>query len=330
MRLSGVFFLTSLVLLYSCKHRTTEVDLSRISLQPVKIHRYEKALFSIPPDKLNPELTSISGEFNIFLGDQYLEPSNLTHLQSFISDTSMQALYRATLRCYPDLTGQSDELNQAFKYFKYYFPDNPTPEVFTYISGLDVDNPIRYSAQGIVISLDLFLGKNEPIYVKSGIPRYKTERMTSERIAPLCMEEIGRSLVIMDGERQRLLDMMVSEGKVLYFADITLPKTPDALKIGYSQAQVDWCVANEARIWAFLVENNLLFTTDQEAVSKLMTDGPFTSGFGQDSPGRIGTWVGWQIVRNYMQRNPDEPVEKLMQEKDFQKILEGSRYKPRK
>jgi len=314
----------------SCKSRRADIDLGKINIKTTEIHRYEKALFTINPEQLSQGLTAIGGEYKIFLGDQYLDQANIIRLKSFISDTSMEALYHATMLCYPDLTKQSNELTQAFRYFKYYFPENATPEVYTYISGLDVDNPVRYSEQGIIISLDLFLGGNEPIYVKSGLPRYKTERMKSEFITPLCMEEIARSLIFMNEERQNLLDIMIAEGKILYFADITLPKVQDALKIGYSPAQLNWCIDNEARIWSFLVENNLLFTTDKEAISKMMTDGPFTSGFGQVSPGRIGSWVGWQIVKNYMQRNPDEPVEKMMKEKDSQKILEGSRYKPRK
>jgi hypothetical protein len=326
----GIVLMLISSILFSCNNRSKDVDLGKIIIKNVKVHRYEEALFSINPEQLQQRLPAIASEFNLFLGDQYLEPANLLRLQSFISDTAMQSLFRATMRCYPDLTSQSAELTNAFRYFKYYFPNKTTPEVYSYISGLDVDNTVRYSADGIIISLDLFLGANEPIYSRSGLPRYKTERMTREHITPLCMEEIGRSMVIFDETRQSLLDMMVAEGKVLYFADITLPKTIDALKIGYSTAQLDWCIANEARIWAFLVENNLLYTTDPEAVGKMMTDAPFTSGFGQESPGRIGAWVGWQIVKNYMQRNPDELVEKMMQEKDSQKILEGSRYKPRK
>jgi hypothetical protein len=330
MRLSSALLLVSLIAASSCKNRTNDVDLNRITIKPVSIHRYEEALFSISPENLKLDLPGIAGEYNIFLGDQYLELANIMRLQSFIADTAMQALFKATIKSYPDLSFLNTELSLAFRYLKYYFPDKGTPEVFTYISGLDVNNPVRYSEQGIVISLDLFLGSKELIYARSGIPMYKTDRMTREHITPFCMEEIGRSLVMVDEERQSLLDLMVAEGKILYFADITLPETKDALKIGYSPAQLDWCVANEARIWAFLVENNLLFSTDPEAVNKLMTDAPFTSGFGQESPGRIGAWVGWQIVKNYMKRNPDEPVEKMMQEKDSQKILEGSRYKPRK
>ncbi len=330
MRLSAVLTLALFFIACSCRQSSSDVSLKGITIKPVTIHRYEKALFSIPPENLKQELPALAGEFRIFLGDQFLEQANLMRLQSFVSDTAMQALYRASQQDYPDLSQLCSELDLAFRYFKYYFPEKATPVVFTYISGLDTDNPVLYSSDGMIISLDLFLGKDEPIYTKSGLPRYKTDRLTSEHITPQCMEEVGRSLVVIDEERQSLLDLMVAEGKILYFADITLPKVPDALKIGYSPAQIDWCVANEARIWAFLVENNLLFTTDPEAVGKLMTDGPFTSGFGQESPGRIGAWVGWQIVKNYMQRNPDEPVAKMMQEKDAQKILEGSRYKPRK
>jgi len=321
--------LTSFILL-SCHNRTTDVDLEGISIKPVEIHRYEKALFAINPDNLKTGLPSIAPGFKIFLGNEYTEQVNLMRLQSFVSDTAMQSLYRKTMRCYPDLIEQGAELTKAFRYFKYYFPEKQTPEVYTYISGLDIDNPVRYSDQGIVIGLDLFLGSSEPVYAKSGFPQYKTSKMTSEHIAPFCMAEIGRSLVDADEQKQRLIDLMIAEGKVLCFEELTLPATADNIKIGYTSKQYDWCKANESQIWAFLVENNLLYSTDPEVVGKLLTDGPFTSGFGKESPARIGVWVGWQIARKYLERNPEISLAGLMKETDSQKILEGSRYKPRK
>jgi hypothetical protein len=326
--------LTALLLMsaifYSCTSRNTDVDLGKINLKAVEFHRYEKALFAIDPQNLNHGLPAIADEFKIFLGDQYLEPVNVMRLQSFISDTAMQALYRETKHRFPDLSGQSTELTKAFRYFKDYFPEKATPAVYTYISGLDIDHPVRYSDQGLVIGLDLFLGSTEPIYAKSGLPLYKIARMTGEQIVPSCMAEIGRSLVTEDMQKQRMLDLMVAEGKVLYFEELTLPATAENIKIGYTPTQLDWCKSNEVQVWAFLVQNNLLFTTDPGVVGKLLTDGPFTSGFAKESPGRIGIWVGWQIVRNYMQRNPDVTIATLMQETDSQKILEGSHYKPRK
>lgn len=328
--LTGIAILMISALTFSCQRRIGDVDLENISIKPVEIHRYEKTLFSIVPEKLKQEMPSLASEFKIFLGDDYLEQMNLIRLQSFISDTAMKALYHATMRHYPDLSEQSSELTTAFRYLKYYFPERSTPEVYTYISGLDIDSPVRYSEQGLVIGLDLFLGNTEPIYARSGIPLYKIANMTSEQLIPNCMAEIGRSLVNVDEQKQRLLDIMVAEGKILYFKELTLPGIADNIKIGYTSAQNEWCKANEARIWAFLVENNLLFTTDPEAVGKLLTDGPFTSGFGKESPGRIGAWVGWQIVRKYMQRNSDLAPAEMMKETDSQKILEGSRYKPRK
>lgn len=317
-------------LLCACHNQPADVDLAGINIKAVEFHRYEKALFAIDPENLKQGLPNIATEYKIFLGDQYLDQVNLMRLQSFVSDTGMQALFKAAVRRFPDLADQSTELTKAFRYFKYYFPEKATPDVYTYISGLDVDNPVRYSDQGIVIGLDLFLGNTEPIYAKSGLPLYKIARMTGEQIVPFCMAVIGRSLVTVDLQKQKILDLMVAEGKVLYFQDLTLPATADYMKIGYTSAQFDWCKTNEAQVWAFLVQNNLLFTTDSGVVGKLMTDGPFTSGFGKESPGRIGAWVGWQIVRNYMQRNSEVTIAALMKETDSQKILEQSRYKPRK
>jgi hypothetical protein len=40
-------------------------------------------------------------------------------------------------------------------------------------------------------------------------------------------------------------------------------------------------------------------------------------------------WVGWQIVRKYMQENKDVTLQQLMAQKDAQYILNGSKYKPK-
>ena len=123
---------------------------------------------------------------------------------------------------------------------------------------------------------------------------------------------------------------MVHEGKLLYYLDMVLPDAPDSTKIGYTQTQLNWCKQNEPEIWAFLTEKELLFSNQIREYNKLISEAPSVSGMPPETPGRIGIWVGWQIVRRYMQQNPKVSLDELMQIKDGQKILQGSRYKPKK
>jgi hypothetical protein len=111
--------------------------------------------------------------------------------------------------------------------------------------------------------------------------------------------------------------------------DLVLPDVDDSLKIAYTSVQIEWCEKNEADIWKYFIDNNLLYSTNKmDFYRKYFSEAPFTSGFPQDSPGRIGVWLGWQMVRTYMQNNTEISLEKLLSQTDAQFILKHSKYKP--
>jgi len=112
------------------------------------------------------------------------------------------------------------------------------------------------------------------------------------------------------------------------YLDAVLPQTPDSLKICYPARKLEWAQKNEANIWAFLVGNQLLYTTDYQTQSSLIQDGPFTTGFSKESPSRLGVFIGWQIMHSYLRRHPETSLEQLLQITDSQKILQESGYKP--
>ncbi|MCX6287479.1 MAG: gliding motility lipoprotein GldB, partial [Bacteroidetes bacterium] len=118
--------------------------------------------------------------------------------------------------------------------------------------------------------------------------------------------------------------------KRLYLQDAILPATPDRLKIGYTQEQYNWIKKNEVQVWGTIIENHMLYSNDGRIIRVFTSDGPFTAEFSKTSPPLLGNWIGWQIVKQYMERNPDISIEQLLKEKDSQKILAGSKYKPEK
>ena len=63
---------------------------------------------------------------------------------------------------------------------------------------------------------------------------------------------------------------------------------------------------------------------------KFTSEGPFTTALSKQSAPRIGYWVGWRIVKQYMQENPDVTLEQLMKETDAQELLKKSKYIPKK
>ncbi|MCX6271606.1 MAG: gliding motility lipoprotein GldB, partial [Bacteroidetes bacterium] len=162
------------------------------------------------------------------------------------------------------------------------------------------------------------------------IPEYKCIGFNKAFIVPDCMKQLAFHQMPGLKPDANLMETMIFYGKLLYFLDVALPERPDYQKITYTPSQLKWCIENEAKIWGFLISNKFLFTTDSKLILNFIPDAPFTKGFPKESPGRIGWFVGWQIVRNFMDNNPETSLNQLMQLTDSQLILTKSRYKPGK
>ena len=316
--------------LFSCNGGSRDqINLNKINLAPVKINRYEKVLFNLPLDNLKPELKNIAPDFPVFLNADLDDTLNLIQLHDFITNPLNRALYDSVINKYPDLTRYEGELTDAFKRFRYFFPDNELPEVFSYVSGLIFEQPVQFIGGDMIVALDMYLGKNLVEYRRTGLPIYKIERMNSDFITRDCIYDMY-FYHFMKKQGNNVLEKMIEEGKHLYFLDALLPETPDNIKIGYPEQKLEWCKTNESNIWAFMIENELLFSSDNNIFRKFFTDGPFSHSFSNDSPARLGEWLGWQIVRSYMKNNPEITPGQLFLEQDAEKILKQSKYKPRK
>ena len=217
-------------------------------------------------------------------------------------------------------------LEFAFRHYKYYFPEKEIPIVYTCISGL---NQSVVTAEKLIgISLDKYLGVNSRFYKQLGLPVYKRRNMHPEKIVPDAMYAWAVTEWPKSDNANNLLSQMIHEGKMLYFMDAMLPEISDTLKIGFTKKQLDYCRKNEASMWTFMAEQKLLFSTDRMSIKRFIDDGPYTTPFTDQSPARTGAWLGWQIVRSYMNQNKDVELVDLMNNTDFQVILNQSGYRP--
>ena len=327
-----------LVLLFifqSCKNKNAEVALPsetgvKVAESKIVIKRYEKALFSLDKNHLKQGMATLYPDYAFFLGNQWQDTMNILRIHNFLNDPNIQELYDLTMKKYPDVVFLENDLTFAFNRFRQAYPEKPVPKVFTYVSGLDIENSVYYSDTAMAIGLDDFLGSDVIAYQKAGLPKYKIARFTQDHILPQCMLAVSDNLVRVDEKNNTLLDRMIMAGKALYFLDVMLPEVKDEFKIGYTADQMEWCRMNEKNIWAFIIENQLLFSSDPQGVSKLMTDAPFTSGFAAESPGRLGAYMGWMIVRAYMKESDGVTLKQIMENTNAKDILKVSKFKPGK
>ncbi len=295
--------------------------------QEIEIKRYEKALFRLNPDSLENKITSLQTDFGFFLGTDSIKQQQLIRLYDYITDPVLVDLFEKVEEKYPDNRLLSENILSLISYLKAYNPNAPVPVVYTYISGLDYSQPVMYLDSILVISLDMYLGESFDGYRSLGIPKYKRAHFRPEYLPVDIATEISNSVQPARPEG-KLIERMIHHGKELYFKDALLPNTHDSLKIKYSASQLEWIRASEKMLWSFIIENELLFSGRYSKFKKLLSEGPFTSEFGRTSAPRIAQWVGWQIVRKYMEKNPETSLSELMQMSDAQSILEESGYKP--
>jgi len=325
-----VYIIMALGLLSSCggDKEKFNVDISGIADPGMEVQRYGRDLFELNPDKLGAELPLLAEKYPFFLGEPPLDTLSYIQIHEFITDPLLIEVALACDTIYPDTRQLEKELNEAWRYYQYYFPRAEAPMVFSYVSGLDFEYPIQLHSGILLIALDMYLGADYTPYAEARIPRYRSRRATPEHLLRDVMIEAANSIPKNYPEENILLDQIIEKGKVMYFLDATLPEVHDTIKIGYTAEQLGWCEDNERNLWAFLIENELLFSSDYERTHKLIIDGPFTSYFPDGSPGRTGWWVGWQIVHSFMENNPDVSLPQLMQEMTARQVLDNSGYNP--
>ncbi len=230
-------------------------------------------------------------------------------------------------RVFGDLTDLKTQLNDAYGHVKYYYPDFELPVIKTTISGIEYD--LFMSDSLVVIGLDYFLGEGarfRPI----GMFQYMLARYTPEKITPSLMLLYGISprWNKTDLDNKTMLADMITYGKAYYFAKHMMPCTPDSVIISYSAENMTGVRQNAGTIWAHFLENELLFETSHMVKKKYLDERPNTYEIGDKAPGRIATWVGWEIVKAYMKENPGVSLQEMMAESNAQKILDGSHYSP--
>jgi len=324
-------------LLVSCT-QSTKPDVSAIHLD-VKIARFDRDLYagkSKNPSETNAFLTKKYGTFY----DDYVhrmvgnfDYTNQEILTTLYQDSAYSDLNKEVDSVFKDITPIEKDLSETFKYVLYYYPKAKVPQFISFVSGFAVQTPIGDNYMGI--GLDMFMGKNNQFYkaIVQSVPTYLSRRFTPEYIVPRITETYAREELFHERDEDRtLLSKMIHNGKILYFMDKVLDeKVPDSVKIGYTQKHIDWCKTFESDIWAYYLQNNLLFETDYQKIQVLLSEGPFTPGLGEknESAPKLGIWTGWQIIRKYMQENKDVTLQQLMAEQDAQKILNLSKYKPK-
>ena len=319
MRYYFLFFVL-LLFLNSCQKEVKKnIDTSNIEVE-FMINRFEQDFY----DHGGENLEELKNKYSLLFPDN--TPDSIWKAK--INDKDEQELYSETQKLYSSFSDIESELRSLFQHVTYYNPLFNTPDIITGLSNIDYDYRVIYNQELVFISLDVYLGSTHPFY--GDFPSYIKQNNVRERII------VDVASAIIDSQIKPLtnrsfLAKMIHEGKKLYLLELYLPLKSEAVRIGYNKIKYDWALTNEEQVWKYFIENNLLYSTDTKLNKRFLEDAPFSKFYiseDKNSPGRIGQWIGMQIVRSFMANNDVSLSDLLIKNED--EIFKTSKYKPRK
>lgn len=297
----------------------------------VRIIRYDQQLFSLDPNHLAQGVEQLYGQVPEILiaKDSWKDANMLKALKGYLTDATTKEIYRETQKQYPNLNDLKSQLTSAFKRYLTHFPDDSVPQIITMISGLDFSIPSVWGYDNsLFISLDMYLGANYKNYSVAGMPKFISARCDRKYIAPDCFTKVMAYKHLPDKTLVSALDNMLDEGKKLFFTQTMFPDIPEADILGYSAEKYEWAKKHEGQVWQYWMEKNMIYSKDDDVIRQLVGETPFTRTFGNESPGRLGAYIGLQIIKSYMKQHPETELKDIMLRTDSQKILAESFYKP--
>ncbi len=338
MKKLSIFLLFLVVVCCGC-HKKEKVAAPKLSTEQqakvknvqVSFIRYEQQLFSLDPNNLSKGVEKLYGQVPEILiaKDSWKNEQMMKALQGYLADPTIKAIYKETQKQYGNLSDIQKQLEDALKIYLSHFPDDTIPTFYTMISGLDFSMPSVWEYdQQLFVNLDMYLGKDFKYYSYAGMPRFIAARCERKFIATDCFTKVLAYKHLSDKTLVTVLDNMVDEGKKLFFTQTMFPDVSQEDIIGYSKEKYEWAKKNEAHVWQYFMEKNVLYSKDEDMVRRFIDETPFTREFGNDSPGRIGSYIGWHIVQNYMRNHPETTLKELMLISNAQEILKESYYKP--
>nr|WP_319401567.1 gliding motility protein GldB [uncultured Carboxylicivirga sp.] len=322
------------LILTSCGNGIKTPDVSDIDVS-INTHLFFKDLFEGGSDKVEEKTEMLKAKYGTYfyaysqkviaIGNPDY-PDYPSRLKAFLEYEANQEVYEKCKAQYSDVDDIKKEAEQAFKYYKYYFPKAHIPDLYFHISGFN--RFVAVDSGWVSVSVEKYLGEDCEFYNWLNEPQYMRKRMVREKIVPDVMKAMLMTSFSGDMKNTDVISSMVEQGRLLYVLHHMVPKIKETLLFDMSKEELKWCEQNEVAIWATMVERKDLYNTDRMVIQKYTGDSPFTYYFGQESPGRAAVYLGYQIIDAFMKNNPELALSNLMKEEDGHMIFQKSKYRP--
>jgi len=294
-------------------------------LENVSILNFEKDFRAINQDHFKKDLTALAEKYPLFFASR--RPDSEWEIR--FRNTELNELSDSLIDLFEHKISWKEELDKAIGVYQTEFVNDVMPEVFVWNSVFEMQEGVWEYDNYIIVAMEQYLGENHPYYIQS--PRYVAKQKDSKYLVRDIVKGFGNSKVNSDQEDYTFLNKMLIAGRAYYFTKKMLGHISEDVLMKYPKEKLNWTRENEGEIWKYFINQELLYSTEAKPEEYFLKEAPF-SKFGQDfdnkTPGRIGEWIGFQIIESLAENNPDMNLETIMGIEDAQAILTLSKYKP--
>lgn len=309
-----------LVFAFSCtSEKKIDEDVLKVPVD-VEVDRFDEKFANAEPR----DLDRLKSEYPYLFPVQF--PDSLWYEK--MNDTLQIELEQEVSKVFSDFSEYEDEITLFFQHLKFYFPKFQEPKVVTLISDVDYRNSIVLADTLLLVGLDNYLGSEHHFY--EGIPVYITDNLTPEQLTPDIAETFAKQIV-QPPQSRTFIDQMIYYGKIQYLKETLLPLFEPERILGYTEEELQWARANEVEIWRYFVDRELLYSTDPQLAPRFLNPAPFSKFYlelDNESPGRLGQYIGWLIVKAYAKNNQASLSQILSV--PGEEIFNKSKFKPQK
>ena len=306
--------------IFSCQNSSkVEKEISKIDVD-LTIERFDRLFADATPS----DLPGLKQNYPFLFPKMYADSVWINRM----SDSIQKLQNKAVDSVFEDFSLTESEIISFYQHLKYYNKDLKTPRLITVLSDVDYRNKVVVTDSIVLIALDTYLGAEHEFY--TSFYNYIKQNLNKGQIVSDLAKAYAERLIYQP-KRATFLEEMIYFGKQLYLKDVLIPFKEDHEKIGYYPDQYEWAQDNEFYIWQYFVEKALLYETDRKLLTRFILPAPFSRfnlELDSESPGRLGQYIGWQIVKSYMKNNKI-PLQQLLQ-MEATEIFNNAKFKPKK
>jgi hypothetical protein len=305
----------------SCGNNPLDVDVSSIKSE-VKFVQVDSIYFSSSAKdriKFNKSFLSSFNELYRFTYEKGLKINTKVdstfsnQVNQFYKDPYIKELEIELKKSFSDLSNEKNQIQDALKHLKYHFPKAKQPKHIVFFNALFSYNAIATN-DDVGVGLEWYLGQSNKVIKK----------LPAQNVYEYMKQGMERKFMVRDIVFQwvyahiqaptdaKFAEDMISWGKLMYCIEAAMPTAEKAIIARYSAEKYKWAEENEKQIWTYFVDQKLLFKSDEMLKLGCFNEAPQTAGLPKESPDRLGQFIGWKMVRKYMESHSDLLLDQLL------------------